>query len=216
MKKKYKWIAIGLLIAFTLGITGISQAMGKKEETKEVVSIGSAKAATDKNYTLEEMLTYAIQDEYMAQAEYDAIMDKFGVQKPFSNIIKAEGKHIDMLLPLLKTYDVTVPKNDAADRIKVPENLKKSYTAGIEAEKKNIAMYESFLKEDLPDDVKVVMERLLEGSKKHLAAFERGKDGKKSMGIGNNDWNGMGKKHSGNNEKGRGMGNSSTEDCQME
>lgn len=181
MKKKYKWLAIGLLIASTLGVTSISQAMGKKE-----VSIGSAKAATDKNFTLEEMLTYAIQDEYMAQAEYGAIMDKYGVQKPFSNIIKAEGKHIDMLLPLLKAYDVTVPKNDATDRVKVPENLEKSYTAGVEAEKKNIAMYESFLKQDLPDDVKLVMERLLEGSKKHLAAFERGEDGK-SMGGGNNN-----------------------------
>lgn len=215
MKKKYKWIAIGLLIAFALGVTGISQAMGKKEETKKEVSIGSAKAATVKNYTLEEMLTYAIQDEFMAQAEYDAIIDKFGVQKPFSNIINAEGKHIDMLLPLLKAYDVTVPKNDAADRIKVPENLEKSYTAGIEAEKKNIAMYKSFLKEDLPDDVKVVMEKLLEGSKKHLVAFERGKNGKKSMGIGNNNWNGMEKKHFGNNGNGREKGNSGTEDCQM-
>lgn len=215
MKKKYKWIVIGLLIAFALGVTGISQAMGKKEEVKKEVSIGSAKAATDKNYTLEEMLTYAIQDEYMAQAEYGAIMDKFGVQKPFSNIITAEGKHIDMLLPILKAHNVTVPKNDAADRVKVPENLEKSYAAGVEAEKKNIAMYESFLKEDLPDDVKGVMEKLLEGSKKHLAAFERGKDGKKSMGIGNNDWNGMGNKLSSNNGNGRGMGNSGTEDCQM-
>lgn len=169
------------------------------------------------------MLTYAIQDEYRAQAEYNAIMDKYGVQKPFSNIIRSEATHIDILLPLLKAYDVAVPKNDAANRVVVPESLEKSYAAGIEAEEKNIAMYESFLKEDLPDDVRVVMERLLANSKNHLAAFARAEDGKMGQGQGMGKGNGnngqhsrMGMNHSGSNGTGNGMGNGGTEDCLMQ
>ncbi len=38
----------------------------------------------------------------------------------------------------------------------------------------NIAMYERFLKTNLPDDVREVFSRLLAGSKNHLDAFKRG------------------------------------------
>ena len=107
----------------------------------------------------------------MAQAEYNAIMDKYGVQKPFSNIIRSEATHIDLLLPLLKAYDVDIPKNDAANRVVVPVSLEKSYTAGVEAEEKNIAMYESFLKEDIPDDVKEVFKKLISCFKKSLSSI---------------------------------------------
>ena len=166
------------------------------------------------------MLTYAIQDEYMAQAEYNAIMDQYGVQKPFSNIIKSEAMHIDLLLPLLKANDVAVPKNDAANRVVVPESIEKSYTVGVEAEKKNIAMYESFLKGDLPDDVKAVFEKLLAASENHLAAFERAEDGKIGQGMGNgkgkSGHSGMGMNRSSSHGPGQGMGNGGEADCQKQ
>lgn len=220
MKRKYKWMASGLVIALVLGVAIINDATGNQTQTQVETTIGSAKAATDNNYTLKEILTYAIQDEYMAQAEYNAIMDKYGVQKPFSNIIRSEATHIDLLLPLLKAYDVAVPENDAANRVVVPASLEKSYATGVAAEESNIAMYESFLKEDVPDNVKIVMERLLANSKNHLAAFERAEDGNLDQGkgkdIGNNGHNGMGMNHSGSNRPGKGMGrNSGSADCQM-
>ena len=137
------------------------------------VSIGAAGAAIDESLTLEEMLTYAIQDEYMAQGEYKAIIEEYGVQKPFSNIVKAEGRHIAMLLPLFDKYDVAVPKDDSADRVVLPGSLPESYKAGVDAEVLNIEMYERFLKENLPEDVKTVFERLLSASEKHLSAFTR-------------------------------------------
>ena len=222
MKRKYKWIAAGLFIASVLGVAIINDATGSQTQTQTQpqveTTIGSAKAATDQNYTLKEILTYAIQDEYMAQAEYNAIMDKYGSQKPFSNIIRSEATHIDLLLPLLKAYDVAVPENDAANRVVVPESLEKSYAAGVTAEENNIAMYEGFLKEDVPDDVKVVIERLLANSKNHLAAFERAVDGKMNQGMGNgnrNGNNGMGMNQGGNGP-GKGMGkNNGSADCQM-
>lgn len=119
------------------------------------------------------MLTYAIQDECMAQGEYEAIMGEYGVQRPFSNIVKAEGRHIAMLLPLFDKYDVAVPIDDSADRVVLPGSLSESFKAGVDAEVINIEMYEKFLKENLPEDVKTVFERLLSASEKHLAAFTR-------------------------------------------
>ncbi len=202
MKKNYKWIS-----AAVLGTTLLTTAViGFAAETTDP-SIGSTKATTDKSYTLQEMLTYAIQDEYMAQAEYNAIMDEYGVQNPFSNIVRSEATHIDLLLPVLKDYNVAVPENDASNRVVVPASLEESYTAGVEAEKNNIFMYESFLKEDVPDDVKVVLERLKANSENHLAAFEKAAAGDVGLRMGQGNSNGN-KSRGGMNSLGR-MGNGS-------
>ena len=60
------------------------------------------------------MLTYAIQDEYLAKAEYAKITEALGNVRPFANIINAEQTHIVALENLLKTYGIAVPVNDAA------------------------------------------------------------------------------------------------------
>lgn len=137
-------------------------------------SFGSAAVEPDETYTLAQMLTYAIQDEYLAYAEYDKIIDAYGAQRPFINIIKAEETHISALEPLFTEYGVTLPENTAADYAAVPATLAEAYQAGVDAEISNIAMYETFLKQDLPDDVKAVFTALKNASESHLAAFERG------------------------------------------
>ena len=137
-------------------------------------AFGAAGALIDEDYIIEEMLNYAIEDEYGAKAEYEAIMEKYDVTRPFSNIIKAESKHIELLTPLFEKYGYVVPVNDAAERVYVPATLEEAYKIGVEAEVKNIEMYEQFLKEDLPEDIKDVFQKLLNASEKHLAAYERG------------------------------------------
>lgn len=137
---------------------------------------GAVAAQADENVTLEEMLIYALQDEYLAHAEYEMILEAYGTVKPFSNIVKAESKHISLLLPLFRAYEIEVPVDDAAERIELPASLEESYAAGVEAEILNIAMYQRFLKEDLPEDVKVVFEKLMAASMNHLKAFERAVD----------------------------------------
>lgn len=158
---------------------------------------GSAGASADDSYTLEEMLVYAIQDEYMAQAEYDAIMDAYGVSRPFSNIIRSEGTHINLLLPLFDSYGYAVPKNNAALLTVLPDSLAEAYEIGVEAEIKNIDMYEGFLKQDLPTDVRLVFERLMNASENHLKAFENAANGA-GRGLGG----GMGNRGFGNGFRG--------------
>ena len=53
-----------------------------------------------KTYTVGQMLVYALQDEYLARAEYRDIMATFQVNRPFSNIERAENQHIALLMPL--------------------------------------------------------------------------------------------------------------------
>lgn len=134
---------------------------------------GSAAAQEDKTYTLTEMLTYAIEDEYLAYAEYQTIIDTFGAQRPFTNIQKAEATHMSLLEPLFTAYGVALPENTAADYTAIPATLLDAYKAGVTAEINNIAMYETFLRQDLPDDVRLVFTSLKNASEKHLSAFER-------------------------------------------
>ena len=176
MKKSLKVLSATLIATTILSASSLVWA----SET----SYGSSAAAQDSSFTLPEMLTYAIQDEYAAQAEYAAIMGAYGTQRPFSNIIRAEATHINELLPLFATYNIAVPTNTAASLVTVPASIADSYSAGITAEQKNIAMYESFLKENLSTDVKEVFNNLLAASEKHLQAFERAISGSAGGGFG--------------------------------
>lgn len=137
---------------------------------------GSSATLEDKEYSIEEMLRYAIEDEYVAQAEYQAIIQSFGVSRPFSNIVNAEGTHIEMLLPLFDTHQIALPSNLASDHVTVPETLQDAYAIGVEAELKNIAMYDTFLSQELPEDIRNVFEYLKQASMNHLEAFTRNVD----------------------------------------
>lgn len=129
--------------------------------------------STEINLTVEEMLNYAINDEYMALAEYKAIVEEFGDVMPFVRIISAEETHIQTLLNLFETYGYTVPEDQSQDYVVIPESITAAVATAIEAEQANIAMYESFLaQEDLPDDVRLVFEQLLAASEHHLQAFQ--------------------------------------------
>lgn len=161
----------------------------KAEETSDY---GSSGALAKSEYTLLEMLTYAIQDEYVARAEYEKIMEVYGVQKPFSNIILSEENHIAMLVPLFDRYGFELPADTAYDHVVVPGSLLEAYKIGVQAEIYNIAMYDSFLKQDLPTDVRSVFIKLRDASYNHLNAFENkvAQAESTTSGNGGNGWRG--------------------------
>ena len=88
MKKIMKMMLGGFLV-FGLIISNISM-VSVYASSSDTGAIG---ALQDKEFTLNEMLEYAIEDEYLAQTEYDLIMKEFNVTRPFSNIIKSK-EHI--------------------------------------------------------------------------------------------------------------------------
>ena len=169
-----KWIFglsfIGLL---ALGITYVSLGVFAEPANYDGVALS---LETDEfgEYSLEDMLTAALLDEYLAQATYQEIILTYGDVKPFTNIVVAEQQHINLLLPLFETYGITVPENQAASQVVLPDSIASALATGVEAEKANIAMYEAFLAQDnLNDDVRSVFELLKTASEHHLAAFSK-------------------------------------------
>jgi hypothetical protein len=166
MNKKGETMKRNILL---LVVICIVMALGAHAYAKELFGAKGAQQSSDP--TLEQMLTYAIQDEYLARAEYRFIINKYGSIRPFSNIIQAEEQHINMLVPLFTKYGFAVPEDNAAEHIVVPKDLKEALETGVQAEIDNIGMYETFLNRPLPDDVRDVFERLKNASGNHLQAF---------------------------------------------
>lgn len=135
---------------------------------------GAKGALNATSLTLREMLTYALQDEYLAQTRYNKILGTFGYIRTFARIQEAELRHISALLQLFNRYQVPVPQDISPLFVTPPATIKKAYAAGVEGEIENIAMYEKFLDLDIPADIRNVFTRLKDASLNHLAAFERG------------------------------------------
>lgn len=158
----------------------------------------------DDDPELQDMLKYALEDELLAYSTYEEIVKAFEVSKPFTNIMKAEQTHIEMVEELMKSYGIDIPEIDPSSHITLPVSLEDAFKAGVQAEIENIALYEKFLEGDLPDDVRAVFEYLIEGSEKHLSAFERQVE-KDNAGFGRSTTNKTGSNQS--NSSGRGYRN---------
>ena len=127
------------------------------------------------NNKLEAILTEAIDDEYKAQAIYRRVIHQFGDIAPFTNIVEAEGRHIEALLTLFKKYDIPVPKDEWTAKAEVPGTIFEACETGVSAEIENAAMYDKLLSSaaDYPD-VQAVLKNLQRASQQnHLPAFQR-------------------------------------------
>jgi len=164
MKRSLKWITVlAVILIMMLAATGI--ALG------DTADFGAKGAEGKSNLSLEQMLAYSIQDEYLARAEYELIIEEYGNIRPFTNIVAAEQRHIEWLRELYEKYGYRLPDDTAADHVVLPEDLKEAFETGVQAEIDNIAMYQSFLERDLPADVRDLFERLKQASENHLRAF---------------------------------------------
>jgi hypothetical protein len=170
MHQKYRnGLLLASLFIFTI-LTGNVQA-----QTTIPADFGAKGALQDSSITLEDALVYAIQDEYLAQARYDAVISKFGSIRPFTNIKTSEQRHITALLSLFQKYNVKIPANNAKQYVSAPDTLKDAFTQGVQGEIENIAMYDKFVTiPSLPQDLKMVFTQLGAASKNHLRAFRRG------------------------------------------
>jgi hypothetical protein len=170
-----KWFVVSFVSILVLGFLFVGISVSAASE--DSIDIDSSILEVDEitgDYTLESMLTYAILDEYLAKATYEEILAVYGDIRPFNRIVLAEQTHIDLLLPLFETYGIAIPENNASESVLVPDSIASALATGVEAEKANILLYESFLAQtDLPDDVRAVFESLKAASEKHLNAFSR-------------------------------------------
>lgn len=141
---------------------------------RQIENYGAMGALNASTLSVPQMLTYALQDEYLAQARYNNILGDFGYIRTFAQIQEAELRHISALLPFFERYQVPLPADISKSFVSTPDTIKAAYGAGVQGEIDNIAMYERFLSLDIPDDIRTVFTQLRNASLNHLAAFERG------------------------------------------
>jgi hypothetical protein len=152
------------LAAMTVSLTAVTTAAAQ---------YGAAAVRENQTYTLAQMLTYAIEDEYLANARYTIDIEKFGNMRLFSRIADAEKRHIALIKPLMAKYGVPVPEDRGAQFIPVPESMTAALKAGVDGERNNMRMYDIFLKQQLPSDIRLVFTLLRSAAERHLQAFER-------------------------------------------
>lgn len=116
----------------------------------------------------------AINDEYQARAFYNAIIDKFGEIRPFSNIVYAETRHAERLGQLFNQYGLPVPEDSFAGKVEAPETLEIACQMAVEAEIANVKMYDHFLDFIQEKDLRDTFTQLRYVSQNnHKVAFER-------------------------------------------
>jgi len=120
------------------------------------------------------ILNEALLDEYKARDTYRKIIDSFGAVRPFVNIVEAEQRHIEALLPLYQKYGISLPPEPDPEQAVVPDSLIDACKIGVAAEIENISMYDRLIAMTDLSDVIEVLQRLQAASRdNHLPAFQR-------------------------------------------
>jgi rubrerythrin len=134
----------------------------------------SSQAVSTPNSETVKAMVESIEDEYKARAFYQAVIDKFGEVRPFSNIVHAEARHAEMWKSIFTKYGLEVPPDNYAGNTEAPESLKAACEAGIEGEIANVEMYDNFLTFVKEPDIRAAIAQLRMVSKeRHLPAFQR-------------------------------------------
>lgn len=133
----------------------------------------------------QDMLTFMVQEEKMARDLYLELADQYGVRQ-FTNIARAEQKHMDAVRVLLDRYGIADPTvGDAIGEFDNPDiqalydellakgmtSLSKAAKVGITVEKVDIADLNDALADSPAADITQVLQSLRSGSYNHLTAF---------------------------------------------
>jgi hypothetical protein len=155
-----KWATAGVCLATISTMNLSSQAVSSTNTTLDVKT--------------QQAMIEAINDEYHARAFYNAVIDKFGEIRPFSNIVHAEARHAERLSQLFNQYGLPIPEDSFAGKVEAPDTIQEACQMGVEAEIANVQMYDKFLNFVQEQDLKAVFTRLQEVSEtRHKVAFER-------------------------------------------
>ncbi|MEQ8537344.1 MAG: DUF2202 domain-containing protein [Coleofasciculus sp. D1-CHI-01] len=159
---------------FPLLLTGSRQPLSKPLSCKERGFSQPSHVVYQLNPETQAALVEAIEDEYKARAFYEAVINKFGSVRPFSNIVHAEARHAQRLETLFMKYGVPVPADTFTGTIEAPDSLKTVCQISIDGEIENLKMYDRFLSFVQEPDIVAAFSQLRDASaNRHLPAFER-------------------------------------------
>lgn len=134
-------------------------------------------------------LIFMREEEKLAYDVYVALGKKWTTDKRFQNIPNSEASHTESVRVLLEKYDLDDPNATHTAGVYANEDLQKAYDAflakgeqsllealkvGDEIEELDIADLQRLLLDVESEDIRLVYEELLRGSRNHLRAFMKG------------------------------------------
>lgn len=119
-------------------------------------------------------LTRAIDEERMAKAIYEKVVETFGPISPFPWIIKDEQCHINRVARLLTKYGLPIPPDRWAGNVALEFTSKQqACEVGAQAEFDNAAFYDTMIPQVSHDDIASAFSMLRDVSRyKHLPDFQ--------------------------------------------
>lgn len=167
--------------------TGHANTDVTTEEIREMLPDVN-KSEISKDNMMKENLQYLIEEEKLAHDVYQTLYDQWG-NRAFGNIKQSELSHQTKVLAVMEIRDIDDPRSDelgvfsnAELQTLYDDLIARGAKSATEALKVGVAIEEmdiNDLKEmiaEVPDadaDVAEMMQVLLEGSERHLAAFNR-------------------------------------------
>ena len=146
-----------------------------------------ANAATRPTTAQKLQLQYLVEEEKLARDVYLYFAANVTSFK-FANVARSEQTHMDLISGLLKTYNYFNPTLTRAQGVFRNTTLQALYTSlttkgsadvwaayqvGVDIENLDIADIQNMLDDSMPAEMSLVLQRLLNGSINHLAAFSR-------------------------------------------
>jgi len=137
----------------------------------------------------QEALLFLREEEKLAHDVYVTLYEKWGT-RVFDNISRSELRHMDSMKSLLDNYGLADPIGSNEVGVFTDPALQtlfdtlvaqgsaseaEALKAGVAVETKDIADLEALIALTTHSDIKEVAQNLLDGSRKHLAAFSRGR-----------------------------------------
>ncbi len=123
---------------------------------------------------LQQALRIALYDEYAARAYYAAVVQAFGPQPPFVNIVQSEVRHSEALSRLCERYGVPRPIDPFPAETTVAPTWRANLERGAAGEIANIRLYDYLLGFVAEPDVRQVFASVQAASfNNRLPAFRR-------------------------------------------
>jgi hypothetical protein len=159
-----------LLAALALG-TGLAVAAGCGDDNgptgpSAVTTVPPPPAVTTG-------MTTALQSEYKTQFTYQRVLTDFGAVQPFATIVLAEQSHVSSIAGLFASRGLMAPASTwTLSNVPAFATVREACAAAAAEERQIVAMYDSLLLSDLPNDARMVYTNLRAASQNnHLPAF---------------------------------------------
>lgn len=121
-----------------------------------------------------EGLIMAIEEEYLARALYESVIDTFGTVTPFVEIAASEANHAETLIRQAEKYGIEYPAYDsAAFELPTFASVEEALQAGVDAEIADAALYDTLMADTTRTDLIRVYTQLQSASlNNHLVSFQ--------------------------------------------